>query len=447
MSGVLIANVLKNMGYRLKLFMGCVDEISLRMLQILCNQPVTLIDPTMCDGRANVRWLFQQAASPDCLNLVLTSLGGRWTEDSPFRVPKECVTLAEWLECEMVPVLFSDASSTLTVRTLNEVLSSIRRSETVAIRSVIFRSVLSDREYELVDREAGRQFTIMSIGSLPRSIDRDTPLLSDLFHSEAQKSVFPVKSASLQLMNMEYQISWPMFSALSTIRPSWTPQPKLCEPIDDSGKVNIAVVRHETLMLGGDGTEHLLRALGCNVVEIPLDGDIAPNVPIHGVYIPHGASFMALPKFFSNMYLRTMLKRASNGESFMLAEGGSSPLLGDRITLLQDSSGGSSGRGFGVLPYNSVYTSSVSGPPQRWIAARKRLNPLLSGTQERIWGYSSPNLALEPTSSGGECWEIKESFDGKRSGTDGWCKGRILASSMRLEPWSAPASFRRWLEG
>lgn len=445
MSGVLIANVLKNMGYKLKLFMGCVDEISLRMLQIICNQPVTLLDPTMCDCRANIRWLFQQAASPDCLNLVLTSLGGRWTEDSPFRVPKECVTLAEWLECEMVPVLFSDTSSTLTVRTLSEVLSSIRRSETVTIRSVIFRSVLSDREYELVDREAGRQFTIMPIGSLPRSIDRDTPLLNDLFGGEAQKSVFPVKSASLQLMNMEYQISWPMFSALSTINPNWLPQPRLCEPIADSGKVNIAVVRHETLTLGGDGTEHLLRALGCNVVEIPLEGDIVPNVPIHGVYIPHGASYMALPKFFSNIYLRTMLKRASNGNSFMLAEGGSAPLLGDKITLPQEMGG--AGRGFGILPYGSLYKSSMSGPPQRWVASRRKLNPLLSGTQERIWGYSSPNLEFEPSLPDGECWEIKESFDGKRAGVDGWCKGRILASSMRLEPWSAPASFRRWLEG
>jgi len=447
MSGVLIASALRNMGYKLRLFMGGVDEISLRLLQLICNQPVTILDPTMCDGRANLRWLFQQAASPDCLNLVLTSLGGRWTEDSPFRIPKECALLAEWLESEMVPVLFSDASSTLTARTLGEVMNSLQKNNDLTVRSVLFRSVLNDREFELVDREAGRQFTMITIGSMPRNMDRDTPLLTDLFFEDASRAVFPIKAAALQLMNMDYQVSWPVFSALANLNTNWTPQPKLCQPITDSGKVNIAVIRHETLTLGGDGTEHLLRALGCNVVEVPLDGKIVHNVPIHGVYIPHGPAYMALPKFFSNIYLKTMLARASNGNSFMLAEGGSAPVLGDKIILPPGHAGGGAGRGFGILPYDSAYQSATSGVPQKSVAFRKKLNPLISGSQEWVWGYSSPSLALEPKSPDDECWETKESPEGKQSSADGWCKGRILASSMRLEPWSAPASFRRWLEG
>jgi hypothetical protein len=446
MSGVLIANVLKNMGYKLRLFIGNVDEISLRILQLTCSQAVTLLDPTLCDGRANLRWLFQQAASPDCLNLVLTGLGGRWTEDSPFRIPRECTLLSEWLDCEMIPVIYSDTSSTLTVRTLGEVMAALQRSET-AIRAAIFRSVLNDREFELVDREAGRQFTIMSVGSLPQNMDRDVPLLTDLFFNEANKAVFPIKSASLRLMNMNYQINWPLFPALAKLSSNWTPQARLCEPITDAGKVNIAVVRHETLTLGGDGTEHFLRVLGCNVVEVPLEGNILHNVPIHGVYIPHGPAYMALPKFFSNIYLKTMLKRASNGGSFMLAEGGTAPILGDRITLPPEYAGGGSGRGFGILPYDSAYKSASAGAPQKSVAVRKKLNPLISGSQEWVWGYSSPNLELEAKEYGDECWETMENLEAKQSGSDGWCKGRILSSSMRLEPWSAPASFRRWLEG
>lgn len=447
MAGVLIANVLKNMGYKLRLFLGNIDEISLRLLQITCGQAVTLLDPTMCEGRANLRWLFQQAASPDCLNLVVTSLGGRWTEDSPFRVPRECPLLAEWLECDIVPVLYSDTSSTLTVRTLGEVLTSLKRTESVSVRSVIFRSVLNDREYELVDREAGRQFTIMPIGFLPKYMDRDTPLLTELFFEQSQKAVFPIKSAILQLAGMGRQVNWPVFAALSNINPGWLPQARLCEPITDSGKVNIAVVRHETLTLGGDGTEHMLRALGCNVVEVPLEGDMLYNVPIHGVYIPHGAAYMTLPKFFGNMYLKTMLKRASNGTSFMLAEGGSAPLLGDRIVLPPEYAGGGTGRGFSILPYNSAYKSTTPGVPQRTVAKRKRMNPLLSGSQEFVWGYGSQNLEIEEDAADGRCWTTSENPDGKQIGSDGWCKGRILASSMRLEPWSAPASLRRWLEG
>jgi cobyrinic acid a,c-diamide synthase len=450
MSGVLIANALKNMGYKLRLFMGNVDEVSLRLLQLTCNQPVTLLDPTLCDGKANLRWLFQQAASPDCLNLVIMALGGRWMEDSPFRIPRECALLAEWLECEMIPVFYGDASSTLTVRTLNEVLTSLKKNHGVDVHGVLFRSVLNDREYELVDREAGRSFTVISAGSIPKNIDRDAPPMTALFFGAAKQSVFPIKSAALQLMNMDFQVNWAVFSALANLNPNWTPQARLCEPITDSGKVNIAVVRHETLTLGGDGTEHLFRALGCNVVEVPLEGDIIHNVPIHGVYIPHGIGHLVLQKFFSNIYLKTMIKRASNGNSFMMAEGGSSPILGERIVLPPVDEYGASGidaRGFGIFSYDSVYRSGQAGVLQKAVATRRKLNPLISSFQECVWGYSSSNMGIESEIAGNECWEIRETPEGKPLGTDGWCKGRILASSMRIEPWSAPASFRQWLEG
>jgi cobyrinic acid a,c-diamide synthase len=446
MSGVLVANVLKNMGYKLRLFLGNVDEVSLRLLQLTCNQPVTLLDPKLCDGRANLRWLFQQAASPDCLNLVITTLGGRWMEDSPFLIPKECVLLSEWLECEMIPVFYGDASSTLAVRTLNEVLTSLKKQNSIDVRGVLFRSVLNDREYELIDRESGRLFTVISLGSIPKNIDRDAPPLVSLFSDTAKQSVFPIQSAALQLKNMDFQVNWAVFSALANLKPNWAPQAKLCAPITDSGKVNIAVVRHEALTLGGDGTEHLLRALGCNVVEVPLEGNITHNVPIHGVYIPHGMGHMAIEKFFSNIYLKTMISRASNGSSFMMAEGGSSPVLGEKI-ILPPGSANADTHGFGILPYDSVYRSGQAGFVQKAVATRKKLNPLISGSQEYVWGYSSSNTGLESKTAGDECWETSETLDGKQIGMDGWCKGRILASSMRLEPWSAPVSFRRWLEG
>ena len=98
-AGVLIASALKEMGYKLKLFAGSVDETALRSLQLLCNQSVTLLDPVLCGERENFRWLFQCVASPECINLVITNLGARWTKDSPFRIPRECLLLCEWLDC------------------------------------------------------------------------------------------------------------------------------------------------------------------------------------------------------------------------------------------------------------------------------------------------------------------------------------------------------------
>ena len=446
-AGVIIACALKEMGYRLKLFVGGIDETVLRTLEVMCGQSVTMLDPILCDGKANFRWLFQTAASPDCINLVLTNLGARWTEESAFRVPKECFLLAEWLECELIPIVYSDTSSVIAVRSLKEIIGQFEQRDLMRIHGVLFRSVLSNREYEMIDREAGRQLSSCLIGPLPRTMERDQPLLIDIVSDEARQAVLSLRSAAIQLKGMTHQISWPVFSALAQADMKWVPQPALEEPITDAGNVNIAVIRHPALTLGGDGTEHLLRIMGCNVVDIPLSGDIQHNVPIHGVYVPHGLGYMALQKFFGNLYLKTMINRGSTGPSFLLAEGGSSPLLGDRITLPQGYGGGGDARGFGVFPYNSGYAASTFGHPQRLVAKRRRTNPLISGTEEWVWGYASQSLQFDILDEESICWNLCESPEQKPIGVDGWTKGRVLASRMRLEPWSNPEGFRRWLEG
>ncbi len=447
-SGVLIATILKEMGYKLRLFVGNVDETTLRMLQVLCNQPVTLLDPLLCERRESFRWLFQEAASSDSLNLVLANLGTRWTEDAPFRVPRECKLLLDWLECEMIPVLYSDASSAITMKTVKEITRQFETevSGDLRIRSILFRSVLNNREYELLDREVGRQLTAISVGSIPRTLERDEPLVTDLCSENAMQSLFSIRSAARQLGAMEDQVNWALFCAFGQVAAEWQRQPRLVSPIQEAGKVNIAVIRDAALTLGGDGTEHLLRALGCNVVDIPLEGVIGHAQPIHGVYIPHGLGYRTIRKFFSNLYVKTLITRGTTGGSFMLAEGGAAPLLGDRIVLPYGNGG--DGRGFNVLPFNSVYDSPAFGSPQKMVAlSRKKPNPLLSGSQEWVWGYAPRSLRLVPHEGEDCCWSLSENLQAKESSVDGFAKGRMLATSMRIEPWSTPATFRRWLEG
>ena len=442
-SGVLIATALKELGYKIKLFVGNADELTIRSLQVLCSQPVTLIDPVLCDGRANLRWLFESAASPDCLNLVLTNLGGRILEDAPFKVPKECVLLSEWLDCDVVPIIYSDASSTLTVRSVAAALRQIEGGGK-PVRAILFRSILNNREYELVDREAGRTFTAFSIGSMPRVVERDSPTLLQLCSDSTASAALPIRSAAKQLLGMKQLVNWALFSAIAQAAPAWPRQPRLCEPITDSGKVNIAVVKHPVLSIAGDGTEILLRVLGCNVVDIPLVGDITHSVPIHGVYLPHGLAYMVLPKFFGNIYLKTMLTRGSTGGSFRFAEGGSSAILGDSITLPE---GQGEGRGFGILPFSSIYRRATFGNIKKMIASSRKANPLLTGSRESVAGYASDSYATESSGEGDECWTVTDLTDKNKTSPDGWCRDRILATSMRIEPWSAPDLFRRWLEG
>lgn len=443
-AGVLIASALKEMGYKLKLFAGSVDETALRSLQLLCNQPVTLLDPILCGERENFRWLFQCVASPECINLVITNLGARWTKDSPFRIPRECLLLCEWLDCEMIPVVYSDTSSTITVKTVMEIVRQLESAGDArgGVHSILFRSVLNNREYELLERELGRHLSSISIGSVPKAMDRDLPSVVELCSEEAGRGVLPLRSASRQLRGPIGTVMWPYFSAMAQVAPRWSRQPSLCDPIAEAGKVNIAVIRHPVLTLGGDGTERLMQALGCNLVDVPLEGAIGHSVPIHGVYIPHGLSHLVLPKFFGNLYVKTMLTRGSSGSSFLLAEGGSSPLLGDKIQL---PSGGGEGRGFGAMSFTSVYKGPAFVAPHKRILRAAGENPLLSG-RETAWGYGSANLVLESEGDEG-CWETSENRDDPPSGFEGRAFGRALATAMRVEFWSCPDSFRRWLEG
>lgn len=442
-SGVLIASALKELGYKIKLFVGNADELTIRSLQVICNQPVTLLDPTLCGGQANLRWLFESAASPDCINLVLANLGGRILEDAPFKVPKECALLSDWLNCDVVPIIYSDASSTLTVRSVAAVIRQIEDGGK-PVRAILFRAILNNREYELVDREARRIFTAFSVGSMPRVVERDSPSLLQLCSDSAAQVALPVRSAAKQLVSMNQMVNWALFSAMAQAAPVWPRQPRLCDAITDSGKVNIAVVKHPVLSISGDGTEHLLRVLGCNVVDIPLVGSITHSVPIHGVYLPHGLAYIALPKFFSNIYLKTMLARGSTGGAFLFAEGGSSAVLGDRIILPE---GQGEGRGFGILPFNSIYKRATFGSIKKLEASKRKDNPLLTGSRERVMGYASDSYSMVASEEEDECWTTVDALDHKKTSRDGWSKDRILAASMRVEPWSAPDLFRRWLEG
>jgi hypothetical protein len=150
--------------------------------------------------------------------------------------------------------------------------------------------------------------------------------------------------------------------------------------------------------------------------------------------------------FFNNKYLRTMITRGSTGNSFLLVEGGSAPILGDRM-IFPPGYDQSESSGFNVMPYDSVYKAMNMGTPRRAIALSRKANPLISGSQESVCGYTSSSLTIASLDPDDECWDLRDNLQASAFGTDAWGKGRALATRMRIEPWSAPESFRRWLEG
>ncbi|GHV50872.1 hypothetical protein FACS1894216_03850 [Synergistales bacterium] len=444
-SGVLIASVLKAFGYKLKPYVGNVDDTTLCALQAVCGQPVTMIDPTLCEAEANVKWLFQSTASPDCINFILVNLGHAVDADTPIRVSKECALLSKWLDCGVIPVIAADASSSITVNKTSQVVAQLEKGGGRAI-AFLFRAVLNSREFELVDREVGRRFSVSSIGFMSETAERPSPKLLDLVTSNVKSALLPIKSVSLQLKNNDQMICWPVFYALSLSAPDMARQPALAKPIDEAGKVNIAVIKNPITSLGGDGTERLMKILGCNIVDVSLDGRISQNVAIHGVYVPYGLTHIALEKLLGNRYLKALLSKAAGGMSFLLAEGPSAALFGERIKLPS----GVELDGLGLFRFECAFSNISLGSHKKFTAKSKKANPLISGSQEWVYGYTSSTAAfngtrVEEETARDECWELSDSPNSKPVRRDGWAKHKMLATSMRIEPWGTPETFARWL--
>lgn len=438
--GVLIAFALKRLGYKLRIFLGSVDEVSLRALNLMNGTPTTLLDPLQCGNRENLRWLFETAASEDCLNLIIVNLGGRWSEDSPFRVSPECLLLSQWLDCMMTLIPYGDTSSMITTRAVNEIIKQIDAHDGVNVSSILFMALPNPKEYELLDMGIGRQVSWNSMGYIPKMNEREFCPIAQLCGDEGMESLLSIRSAAAQLVAMEGQINWALFGALASVAPRWIPQVPLCPSLEED--YTIAVVKHPSLGLAGNGTELLLAKLGCKLVEIPLDDASKVAPAVNGVYLPHGLAFMCIAKFFSNVYLKTLITRAMTGQFFLLAEGGTTPILGERIRI----SRGDEIRGFGLLPYRSIYRTGTFGAPYRRIAFAGKRNPLLRGSEEYVRGYGSANLIIDTDDQDGYVWELRDHIEGKVAAYDCWCNGKALATQLRLELWSCPELLLRWLE-
>ena len=439
-AGVLLAFALKRLGYKLRIFLGSVDEVSLRALSLMNGTPVTLLDPLQCGERENLRWLFETAASEDCLNLIIVNLGGRWSEDSPFRVSKECLLLSQWLDCLITLIPYGDASSMVTMRAVNEIMKQVDAHDGAAVSSILFMALPNPKEYELLDLGIGRQVAWNSMGYIPKMNEREISSLAQLCGEEGAQSLLPIRSAAAQLVSMEGQINWALFGALASAAPRWIPQVPLCPPLEEG--YTIAVVKHPSLGLGGNGTELLLSKLGCKLVDISLDDPPAVAPAVNGIYLPHGLAFMCLVKFFSNVYLKTLITRAMTGQFFLLAEGGTSPILGERIRM----SRGDEVRGFGLLPYRSIYRTGTFGVPHHKIAFASKRNPLLRGSEECVRGYGSANLIIDTDDPDSCGWELRDSLEGKAVAYDCWSNGKALATQLRLELWSCPELLLRWMQ-
>lgn len=439
-AGVLLAFALKKMGYKLRVFAGSIDEVSMRALTLMSGDPVTLIDPVLCNSKESVRRLFQCAASSECINLILVPLGGRWTEDAPFKVSQESLLLSKWLDCGMVLIPYGDTSAMVTTRAVSEIITQIDANSGVVVRGIMFMGLPNPKEYELLDMGIGRKVHWNSLGYIPQMNEREFASITQLCTQEGKSSLLPVLSTATQLVGMGRQVNWSLFRAFAVADSHWAPEGPLAPPVETA--YSIAVIQHPALGLAGNGTEILLKDLGCTIVPVSLDevNDVFPVV--NGVYLPHGLAYLCFAKFYANVFVKTLINKALSGRFFLFAEGATAPLLGEKVKLYN----GDEVRGFGLLPIRSVYRSGTFSAPYKRYAQAVKMNPLLRAKGDTVYGYGSANLVMTSDSLDDFCWELVNPVNDKVLDKDGWSRGMVLASQMRLEFWSCPKLLKTWLD-
>ena len=439
-SGIVLAATIKSMGIPLRLFVGGIDDRYLRMLSAGLGQEVFSIDPLQFKSESEVRFFFGSVAKGDCLNLILSPLGVTVTEDRMV-MNQGTVDLARILDCGVVSVVHANPLASITARVMAGVWERFSK-ENLDLYGAIFSSVLNPREYQLLELELGRSIPSMSMGYIPRYMERRMVSLVDLCSDP--RIAQPVASVGAQLKSMTGQIDWSALMAFGECKSSLDIPNRTIEPL--TGSPSVAVVTDDTLSIGIDNDLALLKAIGCRIIPVPLAGGaLPPEAKV--AYFPHGLGHLALKKLSVN---RTLFQQVSNlalrGRP-TLVNGGFSSVWGRWFSLSKDEIDrlpgfGAFDEGVVVGPHFRGYGVAVDMEPLP--GARDTL-PYEAG--EKLRGYLPDFMESSVGIPGkGLCsWMLREADTRKELGEGLWKVRKVLACQARIEMWSCPDLIKRWI--
>jgi len=439
---VLFAAALVERGYALRLFVAGIDETTVRMLQLLCRQPVTVLDPYLAGGDDVMRAIFQCASSDGALNLIIGPLLAKGSNEETVTVDRGSLRVLKALETPVMPILYADMSAVLAARRCEQVFSQISEGAPQSRQmGVCFASVLNPREYQLLEIELGRRIPLISMGFLPSHVHRDIPGEDVLFTADSHSmKITSLRSAVVQVRHMEDQIIWPLVEAMGQMAPEWPEAPFPCEPLDKPCQVG--VVRHPALSVGGDGALHLFRSLGAQIVEFLPDSEMPPD--LGALWVPHGRALWAADQMVDDPRFRKGLGRIAMQNKPFLVEGESSALLGEHLTVEAPSS---SRRGICLVSCQGRFGKTVGYDEERRVELEGLVTGPLMRSGERCRGYWPRHFSLTSPASQRAEWAVMDAKDRGQIATDGWSLKRGVISQMRLELWSCIDGVRRWLSG
>lgn len=435
--GIILAAALKNAGHPLRIFCAGPDEFLVRLTTLVTGEDVTVLDPYSCGSTRVFKTLFQCASESDRLNIILAPLGKRGDDDAFILFPQG-PELSRLLECPLLPVVFADSSATITARVLEKAVSGIAAQGDIPVPAVLFASVLNPREYQLLEIEVGRRAPLLSLGYIPKLLERNRSTLLELcLDAMADRAAFPVKAAAAQLASLPGQVDWNAFWGFARLNQEWTELP---EPFrGKAAGLTVGVVTHSGLSLEGDNARRLFSYLGCSVRKIFLE-EAKPALDVNAVYVPHGPGFLCAEQLLGKQGAREWFSGLFKSRKVVFVNGGAAPLLGESFTLPN----GKQYEGMNLFRYRGKY--GMPSDELKKVEISSLEGDILLNLGEKLRGYLPPYASVvNPGDSAKSLWSVKDPGNEKEKWLSGWNLGYGIVTDLSVELWSNVEGIYRWL--
>jgi cobyrinic acid a,c-diamide synthase len=435
--GVTLIYALRRSGVRIKVFTCARSESDLRLLKLLLEDPIISLDLYTCGTVKSLKTLFQRTADPEVLNVILAPLGTR-TEENFVQVRPEALELSKVLACGVVVVISASASAILTTNTTLSVLAAFEKAGESCVLGVVFAKVKNPREYQLLEQDYGRRTSTLSLGYIPKEIERPMPTLVELYGAGTSTRVMQVKSAALQLASIVHQIEWEILDAFGHLKQGWIP-PQESEYLSKNFKAAVVGARHFSLE-GSNGAE-LFRFLGCDVEDydpwqdpFPLDAEV--------IYFPHSIAALYADRLIVHEPFNRGIKESFAANKLIFVNGASALLFGQYLVTPE----GQKYEGLKFFPFHGSYASLKERDDVHRIEIRGTGDSIFSKSDEKMRGFSLDYLHISnPGNIVPPVWGYRDIRKASELGTSGWVKGYCFVTDLHLEFWSNVDIVNRWL--
>jgi cobyrinic acid a,c-diamide synthase len=434
--GVVLAYALKRSGVKVKFFTCARREGDMRLLKLLLGESIVSLD--LYTGTVkNMKALFQRTADPDALNVILVPLGTR--PDEVFvQVRPEPGDLAKAFSCGVVLVVGASASAVLTANTTSAILSNFEGPGENSVMGVLFTSVKNPREYQLLEQDYGRRTAILSLGYIPKEIERPMPALQDLFDTGTATRVMQAKSAALQLFSVTHQVEWEILEAFGYLKQEWTPSQETFYSVKN---FKVAIVGGLDFSLESDNSRELFQFLKCGVVDYNPWNDPFPT-DAEVLYFPHSMAGVYVDRLMTHEPFLRGMKQSLVANKLIFANGASALLFGQHLV----SSDKVKHETLKIFPFWGGYASAKKGNALRRIEIRATTDSVFTKSEEKMRGYALEGLHISnPGNIVPPVWAYRDIRKDTELGASGWTKGYCFVTDLHLDLWSNIDVVNRWL--